>query len=989
MDAVAVRARLREDFRNQFRGDLRLDDISRRLYSTDASLFQIEPLGVVAPRDEVDLGFIVRYAKENGLSLVPRGAGTGLAGESLGAGLVVDTSVYFRSILETGEARVRVQPGVVLRQLNAHLAETGRRFAPDPASRASCTIGGMLGTNASGGKCAIHGYTRDHVAALSVVWDDGSSERLDRLPISAAAPDLARTAEIRLGVKTLFDANAALIQASQPKTAFNRCGYNLHSSAGLAGPDLIDILVGSEGTLALFTEATLRTIPLAGGRAAAAFGFATIEGALHAARLARELWPAACDILDRRLLSLARARTPEAAAAIPPEAEAAILVEFEREVEADARDAVRTLIDTLQNVHHLALLAVPAYGDAAADRLWDVRDAALSSLYAIGRGSRPVAFVEDIGVAPDDLGDFVGRSREVLKRHEVSASFLIHAATGQVHLRPLLDLENPTDAAKLWPLAEELHCLAIDMGGTVSAQHGTGIARTPWVERQYGRLFPVLREVKQLFDPHGLFNPGKIVGLDPSRPAWPLRAAVLESAHESLSPSATDGPATSYKPFRRSLLHWQPGEMVQAVSACNGCGACRTEMPGQRMCPVFRVNHSEDSSPRAKANLFRDLLAGGLERLGDAAVRQVADLCVNCKMCGRECPGQADIPKLMLEAKAANHAARGLSRSDWLLARIDGLAALGGRFPLTANLILGRPVARWLLDKVFGLSRHRSLPRFAYRPFQSLARRRGLTKLESGRAGVAYFTDTVANVFDPSVAEATVAVLNHNGIPVYVPPKQRGTGAAALAQGDTDTARRRLIDNVRVLAECVRGGLTVVCSEPTAALHFRLDALGLADDPDVRLVAENAVELTAYLWDLHAAGRLKTDFQTFDFSIGHHVPCHIKALGNGVRGPSLLALIPGVRVNKIDVGCSGMAGAFGLKAKNYEMSLEIGRPMLDELARPDHLFGASECSACRMQMQEGTGKRSLHPVQYLALAYGLMPALESRLRHPPRKGLTW
>jgi Fe-S oxidoreductase len=336
----------------------------------------------------------------------------------------------------------------------------------------------------------------------------------------------------------------------------------------------------------------------------------------------------------------------------------------------------------------------------------------------------------------------------------------------------------------------------------------------------------------------------------------------------------------------------------------------------------------------------------------------------------------------MLEAKAANHAAHGLRRADWFLARFDGLAAFGSRFSVIANLLLGRRTVRWALEKVFDLARRRTLPAFAFRSFLARARRKGLSHRPEGGPAVAYFVDTFANVFDPAVAEATVAVLRHNGIPVYVPAGQRGCGAAALAQGDTDVARERLMHNVNRLADAARAGDTIVCSEPTAALFFQLDALGLSAEPEVRLVAERTVELTTFLWSLHEQGRLRTDFQPVDFAVGHHVPCHMKALGGGAAGPALLSLIPRLTANKIDVSCSGMAGPFGLGAKNLAVSMAAGKPMLDELARPHHSYGSSECSACRLQMQEGTGKRAAHPVQYLALAYGLMPGVADRLRRP-------
>jgi Fe-S oxidoreductase len=426
--------------------------------------------------------------------------------------------------------------------------------------------------------------------------------------------------------------------------------------------------------------------------------------------------------------------------------------------------------------------------------------------------------------------------------------------------------------------------------------------------------------------------------------------------------------------------------MAAEAQTCNGCGHCRTESPARRMCPLFRATHAEAATPRAKANLMRELLRGGPEQLSSDAVREVADLCINCKMCAAECPARVNVPKMMLEAKAANVAEHGLSRSDWVLARAEGFARLGSVFATAANAVLTSRSARWLLETLFGVSRRRRLPSFAGRSFLHRARRRGWTKKPRPyRPRVAYFADVFANYNDPLIGEAVVAVLHHHGIEVYVPPGQIGCGMAPLAQGDTETAREIVLHNTRVLGDLAREGFTILCSEPTAAVMLRQDARLLLDDPDAELIAERTVELTGYLWELHRQGRLRTDFGALDFSVGHHIPCHLKALTRHAPGPDLLELIPGLRVHTIDVSCSGMAGTFGLKAENYAVSLEAGRPMLDELRRPRVLFGSTECSTCRLQMEEGSGKRTLHPVQYLALAYGHLPQLSRRLREPIRE----
>jgi Fe-S oxidoreductase len=403
------------------------------------------------------------------------------------------------------------------------------------------------------------------------------------------------------------------------------------------------------------------------------------------------------------------------------------------------------------------------------------------------------------------------------------------------------------------------------------------------------------------------------------------------------------------------------------------------------MCPTFRVARSEAATPRAKANLLRQLLASSPEpALGSNDIREIADLCVNCKMCALECPAHVDVPRLMLEAKAAHQAEHGLDRSEWFLARVESFAALGSNFALIANTMLGNRVFRWLAERLFGVSRKRRLPAFAARTFLKRAVRKGWTRKRprDGQAGkVAYFVDLFPNVFDPAIAEATVAVLQHHGFEVVVPPKQKACGMAALAMGNVEEARDIVRHNLRQFVELARDGYTIVCSEPTAAVMFKQDAVHLLDDADARTVSRATVELTAFLGKLHAEGRLRTDFaRALDFGVGHHVPCHVKALGEGVHGPTLLSLIPRLRAHTIDESCSGMAGVHGLLAKQFDASLQAGAPMLRELARPRALYGSTECGSCRTQMEQGTGKRTLHPVQFLALAYGLMPELERRLR---------
>lgn len=984
------REHVRDDLKGLIRGDLLFDDLSRALYSSDASIFQIKPLGVAAPRDEEDVQALVRYAAEHHIPLIPRGAGTGVAGESLGSGIILDMSRYFRAIVAVGEDWARVQPGVIHRDLNVRLARQGRRFAPDPASGGYCTIGGMLASNASGARALRHGYTRDHVEQIRAVLDNGDPAVAAQTPRAGEFDQAGRWADVQRQLRALFDRHQSLLQTNPVRTRFNRCGYLLHDVLSDGHMDLARLLVGSEGTLALFTEATLRTIPLPAGRSLVFLAFANLDAALKAVPLCLASGPSACELIEHRLLTLAREHDPALASLVPAGAEVVLLVEYEADSEREAWQAALALADLLQRGERLAIQAVPAAELSEIERLWSLREIALPNLYGMRGGAHPLAFVEDVGVPVDELPTYLRRVQDIMQKYETTASFLVHACTGQVHTRPFLDLQKPADAAKLWAIADEVHSLALDLKGTVSTQHGTGLARTPWVPRQYGKLYSVMREIKAIFDPHSLFNPGKIIGPEPGLPSWPLRKEprvefnVRTDDPALATRNGADSPGTGQS-LPTTHLAWKPREIVGEVSSCNGCGQCRTSVPGQRMCPIFRATHEEAAAPRAKANLLRHLLENtdDARLLTSDTVREVADLCVNCKMCAQECPAHVNIPKLMLEVKAANVAEHGLNRADWVLARIESFAAFGSSFAFVVNTLLGSHWVRWLLEKLFHVSRKRRLPTFASRSFLQRAARRGLTRLpHSQRPCVVYFVDVFANYNDPQIAEAVVAVLRHNGFEVFVPPGQVGCGVAPLAQGDVEAAREAAQTNLRVLADLAREGYSILCSEPTAALMLRNDYRDLFDTPDARLVAERTVEFTHFLWDLHRRGKLRTDFRRLEVAVGHHVPCHLKALGQPPRGPALLSLIPGLRVHTIDVSCSGMAGTFGLKAESYEASREAGRPMLDELKHPRVLFGSTECSTCRLQMEDGSGKRALHPAQYLALAYGLMPELSQRLSQP-------
>ena len=972
------RERIQEDLRGLMSGEVRCDDVFLQLYASDASIYQIAPKGVVRPRTAADVAAVLLYAREHHLPVHARGAGTGLAGESLGSGLVLDFSSHFRRILRTDPASVRVQPGVVHERLNHHLRFQGRLFGPDPATSHVTTLGSVVALDGSGSHWLKYGSARRHVLSLEVVLADGTVLEVGREPLvdGVSRDPHPRKRELINQLAGLLAREAEVIERRRTRALVDRCGYQL---ADVLGPDSLDLarlLTGSEGTLALITELTLATQPLPRHRGVVVLLFDRLENAAKAVPEILPLGPAACDLMDRRHLSLARETDPRYDSLIPVTTEALLLVECQGDDPVEIRGRMRLIAERIRRRKRLAFDSRQAFGAEEIEVYWQLARNVVPTLYRLKGSTRALPFVEDMAVPPETLPKFLVEMQNVLKRRQVTATLFAHAGHGQLHLRPFLDLGDPEQVQTMESLAGDLYELVFDVGGTISGEHGAGLSRTPFIRRQAGELYDVYCEVKRIFDPEGVLNPGKIVD-GAGRLTDHLRSAQHAPAAEA-SEQANRAPGELVD----LQLRWNDDEIVHTARSCNGCGACRSQAAGVRMCPVFRFAPSEEASPRAKANLMRGILGGQLDpaSIESDEFKAVADLCVNCQMCRLECPAGVDIPKLMLEAKAAYVASNGLRLSDWIVTRLDLFSALGGRFSPLANWALGNRQARWVLEKIGGVAQGRKLPRFAPRSFMRRASRRRLTRptRRSGRK-VLYFVDTYANYHDTQLAEALVAVFEHNGVAVYVHPDQEQSGMAMVSLGAVDRARRVAARNTALLAEAVRQGYTIVTSEPSAALCLSREYLDLLGDDDARLVAENTSEACAYLWNLHLTGKLQLDLKPVNAAVGYHMPCHLKALGAGSPGENLLRLVPGLNVHRVEKGCSGMAGTFGLKKENYRNSLRAGWPLISAVRESTWQAGATECSACKIQMEQGTTKPTIHPLKLLALAYGLLPEVANLL----------
>lgn len=986
-DGRVVEERVRQivdDLRDVVTGDVWADDLTRAAYSTDASVLQVRPTAVVCPRSTEEIAAVVRYAAENNLPIHPRGAGTGVAGESLGTGLMLDVTRHMHQIVSRSERSVRVQPGVRCVDLDRFLAGFQRRFAPDPFSGDRCTIGGMIGTDAAGPRSLRYGTTADHVQRLKLVLADGSIVDVGHEPADWWFFGKQRTSSTGLPtspelsgendplrrlvplVAEILKGAASAIDDEQPATLRKSGGYRLRGALRHGILDLPRLMCGSEGTLAIVAEAELNTLPTPGDRGVLLAFFPSMETAVQAAIDSLEFQPTACELLDRRLLSLAREARPEIAKLGPDRAEAMLLVEQEGFSTENVENRIRRMTASLKKLMMPGVDPIPMLSKAEQAQAWQLRTAGLHGLTQHSGESQPIPIIENTAVPPANLPAFFRAVQEIMRRFGITASYTAHAGLGILHTRPLIDLKETIARVRLDAIVNEVHDAALALGGTFHGEHGIGLLRSGQVAKQFPKLYPVFCRIKAAFDPHNTLNPGKIVGAEPRFPIDSLRIpASVRPDHRPPTP----------------LLIWSELPLAEHANRCNGCGSCRTGQDSVRMCPTFKVMETELAAPRSKANLMRQIVYGDLDAktLSSEEFRTIADYCVQCKMCRVECPSEVDISKLMLEAKAANVAEHGMSRTDWFFANLESWSNFASRHASPINHLLANRAFRWIAEKAVGLARDRKIVRFHRKTFLRRAAQFGWTKRprkSDPSAKVALLVDTFPNVSNPHLVECAARVLEKLGRKIYVPPNQRDSGLAALQHGELDLARECVRSNIEAFAELAREGYDIVSTEPSAVLMFRNEARGLVADPDLDLLARQTFEFSEYMARIAAEEKFPDDLQEVPLTVAYHEPCHQRALYAGPHRPALgtadlLRRIPKLHVVGVDLGCSGMAGTYGMRADSFSNSLRAGEVMLHRLKRTDIHLGVTQCSACRMQIEQGAGKRTLHPAELLALSFGV------------------
>jgi len=945
-----------KDLSKAVRGDVFSDMLHRLAYATDASIYRIIPCCVVLPKDTADIAAVVKYARANKIPLAPRGAGSGVAGECLCSGIVFDTSRYMNKILETSPdaSFITCQPGTVLDDLNRHLSRYNRKIGPDPSTGNRATVAGCVANNATGAHSLAFGYTADYVEKIEAVLYDGSIvEFTNNLDPSQCADE--RLKSISRSCLELLSDKQEIIRRALPATKRNRSGYNIADTCHGGKIDMARLLAGSEGTLAIFTGITLRSVGVAKAVGVVCLEFDSLEKMARAVPAIVRTGACACELMDKFLIDLAIDALPQYRDILPKGAASVLFVEHT----GDSRQQVQEKMENTDAVTgKLAKRKNFIFDTDEQKKLSRARKDAVPLLYRTKSKKKPVPFIEDVSVSNEKLSQYISGLQQIAKKHDVAISFYGHAGDGELHVRPYLDLADTKDVEKMLSMADDVFTLAWSLGGSISGEHADGLVRAAFVKRQYGEQFyRLLERLKTIFDPEGIMNPGKIINRDPQIMTRNLR--------------------TQDKPLSERLgtqLLFNEDEFELLVSQCNGCGLCRSTEKELRMCPVFRALGDETATSRAKANIIRFWITGRLNEkdFKSPEFRKFLDLCINCKTCLMQCPSGVDISALITAIRSEYATAKGLRRAEFVLSRNRYMSILGSYFTPLSNFLLQLRPFKWLLEKITGLASEREMPLFEGKSFIKTGQKH-LAKampIQNPIDKVAYFVDTYANYNDHALGFAVLDVLRYNQIDVIL-PGQRPTPLPAIVYGDFKHARRDLAYSVRHLARAVKEGYKIICSEPSAALCLQQELRHFVAGQDAELVSKNTYELTGYLLDLYNRGKIKPVEKIPNHKFLYHQPCHLYALGNDKSGLELVRKLCRTEVTDLDAGCCGLAGTFGMQKKNYQLSSKISEPMQKALADRDEEYVLTECAACGMQIEHISGKIIRHPVKIIADCYGL------------------
>jgi anaerobic glycerol-3-phosphate dehydrogenase C subunit len=941
---------LKRDLQRLIEGEVFFDELTRAIYSSAASIYRIRPLGIVRPKHKKDVINLVKYAARMSIPLIPRGGGTSRTGNELGEGILIDFTKYMNRILEfqpKGEW-VRVQPGMILDPLNKFLKPHKLFFPIDPSTKEYCTLGGMIANNSSGPHAVKYGATRDYVLSLEVVLSDG--EVMTTGPVSVGEKAAGESKDLETLIQKIYRVMPDLLkqyrkpmEEEKPFTMKNSSGYDLWRLQGNGLLDLTSLFVGSEGTLGIISEAKLRLMPLSGKALGGLIYFDNLDHVGTATQKILELSPAMLEVIERQILDLARKQKTELRPYLPEGIEAILFVEFQDENEDQLRQKFREIEGKVIHQEKLAVDLKVAKDDKDMAMLEKVRSVSGPILNKIKGPKKPIAFIEDAAVHPNYLSQYIKGLRELFKKFEVDASIYGHAGDGNLHLMVFLDLTKEDEVKKMVSLAEACYDLVLSLKGTISGEHGDGRLRTYYLKKQYPNLYPAMVEIKKLFDPENIFNPGCIVGSNQNLLSQHLKYGVKDRV-----------------PLPISLFDKKP--VREAIETCSGCGKCRS------YCPVAQEIQEEWAIGRAKATLLKEFVSGRLDPkiLDTPEFKAVMDSCVNCKRCLTECPSGVDIPWLALSGRAYYVGKHGEPLGYRFLSNTRFLCETGSTFAPLVNLANSLAPVRKCLEMAVGIDRRRYLPLFRRRTLRKILKNRPLLPRNKQ---IVYFLSCYSNFNDPmGDGLAALEVLEKNGFHVLM-PDFHCCGIARINSGAIHRVIEDIQTNVQKMASLVDQGLSIVFSEPSCALAVKMEYPKILNSEEALKVAEKCYDIHQFLMMLHKKGELNLTLGEMTMTVGYHNPCHLRALGVVQEPVELLKLIPGMKVLSFSDGCCGLVGTFGMKRKNFDLSMAIGERLFREIEDSQVEKIVTSCGACKLQIIQGTRREAVHPISLLARAY--------------------
>ncbi|MPZ48189.1 MAG: FAD-binding protein [Dehalococcoidia bacterium] len=953
---------LADELQAGMEGEARVDQAYRLLYATDASLYQMEPVAVVFPKSTIDVQHALRVAEKRRIPVLPRGGGTGLAGQTVNHAIVMDFTRHMDQVLEINpeEQWARVQPGLVLASLNRAVAQYGLQYGVDPSTLNRATIGGGIGNNTCGSHSIIFGKTLDQVMSLEAVLSDSTPAQFQRFEgtrLESKLDQIGLEGNIYRELRRLGLEQRDEIDRKFPKILRRVSGYNLDEFVDDTGPmDVARMLVGSEGTLAVTTEARLRLMPLARFKGVAAVHFTTIVEAAEATVASLEHLPSAVELIDNTIVRRCRAATGfrHLAEYIVGDPGGVLLIEFYGESEGEVQAKLDKLEADLKQ-RKLGYATVKTTDPARQRDMWRMREAGLGLLLSVRGDLKPLGFVEDAAVPPEKLPEYVRRFQEVIGKHGTEAAYYGHASVGCLHMRPMVNVKTADGLRTMEAIASEIADLVIEFGGSLSGEHGDGIVRGVFVERMFGpTLTSAFREVKKAFDPNGLMNPGKII----DAPAF------VDNLRTS--------PATRlWEPM--TYLDWSvEGGFANAALQCNGQGTCRKLDGG--MCPSYMVTLDEEHSTRGRANLLRLAMTGVLppsELTGDA-VHDALDLCVECKACAAECPSGVDLAKLKFETLAQRNKVHGVPLRSRLFANIATLSRFGSYIGPLANAMAKIKPARMLMQRYGGIHAERPLPSFAGQKFQTWYRDHGSESRIAMRGDAVLFHDTFTDYYHPEVGRDAVRILERLGYRPILVDRVGCCGRPAISKGLLPTAKRWARQNVDALLPYAQKGVPIIGTEPSCLLTFRDEYPSLLQDEASKTVAAQTFLLDELITkldgqDANGESIFRDDIER---EVLLHAHCHQKALVGPEPTLNALRLVPGYKVSLVETSCCGMAGSFGFEAEHYDMSKAMGSMRLFpavEAAGKDTAIAITGVS-CRQQIGHFTSRKPKHAIEIMAEA---------------------